>query len=262
MMIVIALGAILFIFSDDIFPPETPPVPPAVETEKPKPTEPAPAPAPEAPTTTPEPVAEAPTDTPVTTDPAVTDPTVTTPDTSTGQTETPAAPTEPMGETPADPTLDPTVTETPSSEPLDLGIEETPVTPTPDTSIPTTSEDTVDGQTTPTTVAEDNLTDKILEDLENQVKKTAPKDEKKEYVAPPDYEYKGRGLVYNCQGKHWACVDGPSFKSCEDNYSSSKYLKRKIECYPFNVYESGKGCESMQNRVVSSGAKTDFCFGN
>ena len=106
------------------------------------------------------------------------------------------------------------------------------------------------------------MTDKILEDLEKQVKKDKPKEAKKEYVSPPDYEYKGRGLVYNCAGKHWACVDGPSYKSCEDNFSSTTFKKKKIECYPFNIYTSKKGCESMQNRVVSSNAKTGFCSGN
>ncbi len=123
------------------------------------------------------------------------------------------------------------------------------------------SEDTVDGTITEPSDNE-SMTDKILEDLEKQVKKEQPKESKKEYVAPPDYEYRGRGMVYNCSGKHWACVDGPSYKSCEDNYSSSKYLKKPIECYPFNVYDNQKGCEAMQNRLVSSNAKTDFCMGN
>ena len=117
--------------------------------------------------------------------------------------------------------------------------------------------DTVDDSATP--IEDENLTDKILQDLEKQVQTTEKKPVIKEYVAPPDYEYSGRGLVYNCTGKHWACVDGPSYLTCEDNSSSLKFLKKKAECYPFNVYESTKGCESMQNRMVSSGAKTDFC---
>ena len=80
-----------------------------------------------------------------------------------------------------------------------------------------------------------------------------------QYVTPPNYENVGRGLVYNCTGKHWACIDGPSYKTCEDNASGNKFLKKKVECYPFNVYETQSGCEKMQNRVVSSSAKTEFC---
>jgi len=122
------------------------------------------------------------------------------------------------------------------------------------------SEDIV-GEDTPD-ASEDDLTDKILQDLEKQVKTKKAEDVKKEYVAPPNYEYRGRGLVYNCQGKHWACVDGPSYKTCEDNASSLKYLKRPAECYPFNVYETVKGCEGTQYRMVSSSAKTKFCQEN
>jgi len=94
------------------------------------------------------------------------------------------------------------------------------------------------------------------------MKKSETKKQVTTYTNPPDYEYRGRGLVYNCAGKHWACVDGASYKTCEDNFSSTTYLKKNIECYPFNVYESVRGCESMQNRVVSSNAKTDFCKGD
>lgn len=119
--------------------------------------------------------------------------------------------------------------------------------------------DSVDGKTEEEKPTSDNITDQILQDLEKQAKDTPAVAEKKDYVAPPDYEYRGRGLVYNCLGKHWACVDAPSFKSCEDNASSVKYLQRPTECHPFNVYETVRGCEDMQNRMVSSSAKTDFC---
>jgi hypothetical protein len=107
--------------------------------------------------------------------------------------------------------------------------------------------------------SDDNMTEKILQDLENQQKTNEPRPVKTEYVGPPNYENVGRGLVYNCTGKHWACIDGPSYRACEDNASSTKFLKKKSECYPFNVYETQGGCEKMQNRMVSSSAKTEFC---
>ncbi len=152
-------------------------------------------------------------------------------------------------------------TVTPETSPVTVTTEETPNTSPTTTEAPVivnepSSPDSVDGQTTD---PDENLTDKILQDLENQAKVTEKRAPKTEYTTPPDYEYKGRGLVYNCQGKHWACVDAPSYQTCEDNSSSTKFLKRSAECYPFNVYESQKGCEMMQNRMVSSSAKTDFC---
>ena len=125
---------------------------------------------------------------------------------------------------------------------------------------PNSSGDTVGEGAEPS--GDGTITDKILEDLEQQVKNEKPKEVIKEYVSPPDYEYRGRGLVYNCAGKHWACVDAPSYKMCENNFSSINYLKKKVECYPANIYESTKGCELMQNRNVSSNQKTEFCNGN
>jgi hypothetical protein len=163
---------------------------------------------------------------------------------------------EPVGEEPA---KDEPVDEEPAiDEPVITNLSsESPDSPT---DIAPTSFDSVDGQVTD--VDDSTMTDKILEDLERQVKKEQPALVNKEYVAPPDYEYRGRGLVYNCAGKHWACVDGPSYKVCENNFSGSTYQKKTIECFPFNTYETKKGCELMQNRVVSSSAKTDFCKGN
>ena len=149
---------------------------------------------------------------------------------------------------------------------LESKDEETPVVPSgnrdvlePNTDLnePSLPDSTGVGESTVTDDA--NLTDQILEDLEKQANKTRTIEQKKEYVAPPDYEYSGRGLVYNCAGKHWACVDAPSYLACEDNASSVKFLKMKTECHPFNVYETIQGCESVQNRMVSSSAKTGFC---
>jgi hypothetical protein len=197
-------------------------------------------------TTTPtEPIATSPVDEPVEAEPVPVDPVIT--DTTPSD---PVITDEPVVDIPVDAA---------STDPIDVPVvTDTPIIPDPSLNAPE-SVDSVDGQV-PTD--ESSMTDKILEDLEKQVKKDQPKEVKKEYVSPPDYEYVGRGLVYNCAGKHWACVDAPSYKTCEDNYSSVTFKKKTIECYPFNVYESTKGCQAMQNRVVSSNAKTKFCQGN
>lgn len=287
---VIIGGIVVFLASDYIFPPED--EVPAVQLKprpKPKPRKPVAGGDPTATETPAETPAETPTDT------ATTEaPTETPADTAVTETpaETPAeTPTEtPVEEpddtatveTPPEEPTDTTTVETPTESPVDVTSTETPAetaSETPDntetTPVDTTvnsglgepgendpgsvmSTDSVDGsETIPGT--EDNLTDQILEDLEKQAKSTEPVQTRKQYVAPPDYEYRGRGLVYNCTGKHWACVDAPSYKTCEDNSSSVKYLNKATECYPFNVYETAKGCESMQNRMVSSSAKTSFC---
>lgn len=257
--IVIGVGVVLFLLSDEIFPPDTPEETAPEVKLKPRPRpnkkktegEGAEAPPAEAAANTPAeqipPVkVQPPTET--ASEPAdVTSTEVPPEDTSISE---PTAETPPMESAP----VDTAPVESSSFQTTEDFPEEQPplISPSSDT------EDTVDGNET-TVPGEENITDQILEDLEKQAKSSKPLETKKEYVAPPDYEYRGRGLVYNCKGKHWACVDAPSYKTCEDNSSSVKFLNKKVECYPFNIYDTQKGCESMQNRMVTSAAKTGFC---
>lgn len=267
---VIVGGTVIFLLSDYIIPTEEPVAQVKIGKKGAKVKPKVEAPAEEKPATD----TTAATDTAAATDTPATDPATVTPsespvdvtetpvDTTTTPVETAPVDTT-VTETPADTTTTPvetaptdtTVTETPADQPIDTAPVET--APTDTTVTDTPAEDNGMGEAT--TPGEDNLTDQILEDLEKQAKDTQQPEQKKEYVAPPDYEYRGRGLVYNCSGKHWACVDAPSYKTCEDNASSVKYLNKKTECHPFNVYETPKGCEGVQNRMVSSSAKTAFC---
>ncbi|WP_408098870.1 hypothetical protein ACJVC5_08110 [Peredibacter sp. HCB2-198] len=274
---VIGLGLVVFLAEDYIIPKEEPmdntPVPPPKARPRPEPkpaetTPPATVETPATPTeaTTP-PTETAATPTEVTPAPTEVAPTETTP-AETTPSETVATEPSTTTETLPDSPVDVTSTEIPSgpieATPEDTApaIEEpsttpdTTITETPSETTPSVSMDTIDGEVTP---SEDNLTDQILQDLEKQAKDTEPKKTIKEYVAPPDYEYRGRGLVYNCAGKHWACIDAPSYKICEDNAASTQFLKKTVECHPVNIYETQKGCESTQNRMVSSSAKTAFC---
>jgi hypothetical protein len=167
---------------------------------------------------------------------------------------------EPIAEEPKaeEPKADEPKAEEPKAE--EPKVEE-PIAEEPKVEEPVTSSADTVGDGTETS-GDGTITDKILEDLEQQVKNEKPKEVIRDYVSPPDYEYRGRGLVYNCAGKHWACVDAPSYKLCENNFSAINYLKKKVECYPASIYETTKGCELMQNRNVSSNQKTDFCKGN
>jgi hypothetical protein len=107
----------------------------------------------------------------------------------------------------------------------------------------------------------EDMTDKILQDLEQKVRSeqetVAPV--KGPYVSPPSYDYPGRGLVYNCVGKHWACVDGGSYQLCQKNYGALKEENRRKECFPDSVYETQQGCAWVQKQKVSNTPKTDFC---
>lgn len=279
--IVIVVGVVAFIFSDEFLPKddEAPPEEGQVKLKpRPKPTKPAQAETPpanasgnaETPKAADTPVETPNADTPVETAESgdttigqtsdldtVSDTTITTPDSPVDVTATDlssdSSQLNASGEVPSSDTSD-----------TDFGLSDIPQVDTPsdfglsDPSLNGDTADSIDGSET-VSGGDENITDQILLDLEKQAKDSKPAEQITQYVAPPDYEYKGRGLVYNCTGKHWACVDGPSYKACEDNNASVKYLNKKVECHPYNIYETDRGCEIMQNRLVSSSANTDFC---
>lgn len=160
----------------------------------------------------------------------------------------PAAPEDVVTE---NPTPEPTETQpSPEAAPVDNGEESGGESASKDQVT-----DTVAGGTT------EDMTDKILKDLEDKVlseqTKTAPG--AGPYVSPPSYDFPGRGLVYNCIGKHWACVDGGSYQACQNNFRSLFAQSLKKECYADSVYETQQGCEWVQKQKVSNSTKTDFC---
>jgi hypothetical protein len=219
-----------------------------------------------------EPVVAAPVDTaPV--DPAPVD---------TAPTETPA-PVEPVVDAPpeqvpppvesVDIPVEPIGDEAPISEdsaPIEATAPDDFVEPTPDLIPPEVTEPKVGGEAAPGTdqvtdgqPVTDNpdMTEQILKDLEKQIqdKKDNVPATGAAYIEPPDYENFGRGLVYNCRGKHWACVDGASYRVCEQNYSSLKGANKPKECYPDSVFQTDKACIWMQKERITAGTKTVFC---
>jgi hypothetical protein len=104
------------------------------------------------------------------------------------------------------------------------------------------------------------LEDKKDEKLKNNLQDSINVDET--YVDPPNYEILGRGLVYNCKGKHWACVDKPAYVACNKNMKFNKANKKSLECVISNVYNSVEDCNIIQKSYISNNQSTDFCSGN
>jgi hypothetical protein len=164
------------------------------------------------------------------------------------------------------PDVDPLAAQDAATGTVDLGVPtEDPFATTP-TTVPegegtTTNPDQVsDGGDKPAEGGD--MTEQILKDLEKQIgaDQAATKEpEATSYLAPPDYENVGRGLVYNCLGKHWACIDGPSFKVCQLNNTALKSQNRSKECVPDSVYQSDSACGWVQKQKITGNAKTDFC---
>lgn len=83
--------------------------------------------------------------------------------------------------------------------------------------------------------------------------------EQNEYVDPPKYEVLGRGLVYNCKGKHWACVDKASYQICHKNMKYNSENGKPSECVTQNVYANEDDCNTVQRYNVSTNVSTSFC---
>lgn len=73
----------------------------------------------------------------------------------------------------------------------------------------------------------------------------------KEVEATVNYQITGRGLIYNCKGKHWACVDKANYMRCRSLAKSGSKdcvtrgdLKRQIA--------------EMQRKYTTGNVKTDF----
>jgi hypothetical protein len=79
------------------------------------------------------------------------------------------------------------------------------------------------------------------------------------YTAPPLYDQLGRGLVYNCKEKHFACIDKLSYVSCNKNMKWNKSHDKPAECAVINVYNSEDDCNVVQKYNVSVSLPTPFC---
>lgn len=78
-------------------------------------------------------------------------------------------------------------------------------------------------------------------------------------VPAPLYDQLGRGLVYNCKEKHWACVDKDSYIGCNKNMKWNKSQGKPNECVTINVYATDDDCSIVQKYNVSTGVSTAFC---
>jgi hypothetical protein len=79
------------------------------------------------------------------------------------------------------------------------------------------------------------------------------------YTPAPQYDQLGRGLVYNCKDKYWACIDKPAYVACNKNMQWNKTKGNAAECVVQNVYASDEDCAKIQKYNVSTNVSTAFC---
>jgi hypothetical protein len=105
-----------------------------------------------------------------------------------------------------------------------------------------------------------DITDNILAALEASLnKKTRNRDQKILKQKNPDFDKIGRGLVYSCSGKHWACVNAINYFRCENNFKYFKFNKMAPMCFPENVYASEEDCARAQQKLVDLSIPASFC---
>jgi hypothetical protein len=79
------------------------------------------------------------------------------------------------------------------------------------------------------------------------------------YTEPPTYDQLGRGLVYNCKEKYWACIDKSSYVKCNKNMKWNKSHGKPAECSVLSVYNSDDDCGVVQKYNISTSKPTPFC---
>lgn len=149
---------------------------------------------------------------------------------------------------------------------------ETPVTTVAET--PKTEEKVVGESKESPSMSEgvlDQKIDQLIDKVEGTASENSPKDENKKpsmtdkiveeltYSAPPNYEQIGRGLVYNCVEKHWACVDKIAYVACNKNMKWNSAKEKASECVVHNVYSTDEDCAKVQKYNVTTNQPTTFC---
>lgn len=143
-------------------------------------------------------------------------------------------------------------------------VEDSNVTPEPqkELEIPPETPATILSANDETLLNEQELSEKLGENSDlNQdtVVEKVISQEEKEQVDPPNYNLLGRGLVYNCEEKFWACVSKVSYFQCGGHEQWSQKFSKNPKCVTRNVYASIEDCEIVQAYYVDHNESVDFC---
>lgn len=160
-----------------------------------------------------------------------------------------------------DPKVMDEVVEAPAPNPVEPVIEEDIADISMEDVVPSTPEEIVPQEIVDPELSSD-ITKKLLENLQVKLKEERVEQKLVEQIRPigaPSYESAGRGLVYNCSGGHWACIDSGEYQKCRQNYSWNKSESIPMECYPMALLENDFDCGTVQQEKVNSVPDLSFC---
>ena len=79
---------------------------------------------------------------------------------------------------------------------------------------------------------------------------------------PPSYDNSGRGLVYDCLKKHWACVDKSNYFQCARNQKSNIAQGKNPDCISRDIYFSQDHCVRGQLGKIHDNMPPQECHNN
>ncbi len=94
------------------------------------------------------------------------------------------------------------------------------------------------------------------------IQEMIPNPQKKyDFIKSPPFlsQNMGRGLVYNCQGKHWACVNKESYLQCKNHAKWSLAEEKLPDCVINSIYITFNSCKAAQFQKIEGLATPDYC---
>lgn len=101
-----------------------------------------------------------------------------------------------------------------------------------------------------------------LEEIQKTLEKTVvtPPPTARAEAAPPDYSNHGRGLVYNCREKHWACVNRMAYFQCQDNMLWAQEQAQKADCVTKQIYATDEDCHRAEQSEINAITEIKECL--
>lgn len=71
----------------------------------------------------------------------------------------------------------------------------------------------------------------------------------------------GRNLIYECDDRHYVCVDDDGYEKCQFIRKNRKIGQfENLGCAPLTIFDEVEDCFEKQKELISTTKKTPFCF--
>ena len=100
---------------------------------------------------------------------------------------------------------------------------------------------------------------------DKSIRAKSSSEKQEEYVPPLHISKKysrGKFLIYDCEERHYACVIGQDFSSCQEKRKQVLFKKdrRLLPCSPLKEFASVVKCEKEQYRLQHRRRDRSFCL--